>query len=179
MCKVEEPCSTSTHSSPLISSPLFLHLINFALHKHTDISPELPKKMVREADHSSGVTLSLISLLQERFRQLQKMKELRKEKELLRMLSESERYSPPATHNYELCSKEFSGSTRFLPPKPNCQLSLSLWPDSHIKHAGSPGMMMEAPSNLSKSWFTDAPLVCTSPIKLENSGSDIDTSLRL
>ncbi|KAK6149651.1 hypothetical protein DH2020_017176 [Rehmannia glutinosa] len=142
-------------------------------------------KMVREGDHSSGVNISLISLLQERFRQLQRMKELRQEKEFLRMLSESEIYSPPAiTYNYdELDSKTISGSEMFFPPpkdKPNCQLSLSLWPDSSIKRADSRGMIMvEAPSNLSKSCFTDAPLVCTSPIKLENSGSDIDTSLRL
>ncbi|KAI3466506.1 hypothetical protein Pfo_023169 [Paulownia fortunei] len=136
--------------------------------------------MVREADHSGGVTPSSIALLQERFRQLQKMKELRQEKELLRMLSESERYSPPIITPRERRSTTFSGSEQIFvpPPRPHCQLSLSLWPDSQIKHADSRGID-QAPSNLPKSLFTDAPLVCTSPIKLESSDSDIDTSLRL
>ncbi|KAK4439452.1 hypothetical protein Salat_0280100 [Sesamum alatum] len=144
--------------------------------------------MVREADHASGgtVALSSIALLQERFRQLQRMKELRQEKELLRMLSETERYSsPPITPNYsydQFRSTTSESITMFLPdhPKPQyCQLSLSLWPDSQTtcnKHPVSRGKV-EAQSNRVKS----SSLVCSSSIKLENSGSDhdIDTSLHL
>lgn len=156
-----------------------LHFINTHAHILNYLLIEFSHKMVREADHSSGVALSSIALLQERFRQLQKMKELRQEKELLRMLSESERYSPPIIpYNYDqFRSNTFSGSESvltFLPPKTHCQLSLSLWPDSQTtKHPDSWGIV-EAQSNRAKS-----SLVCTSSIKLENSGSDIDTSLHL
>ncbi|KAL8469189.1 hypothetical protein ACS0TY_032136 [Phlomoides rotata] len=140
--------------------------------------------MVRESEHGT-TTLSIVPLLQERFRQLQRMKELRQEQELLRMLSESERsFSPTAIHNYELVTDKFSiGSQQmFLPPKPHCQLSLSLWPQSSpiFKHEDCGGNL-RGPLNLSKSLFTDAPLVCAAvPITLhQNSPSDIDTSLRL
>ncbi|KAG8385851.1 hypothetical protein BUALT_Bualt03G0088200 [Buddleja alternifolia] len=146
--------------------------------------------MVREADHSGGVTLSSIALLQERFRQLEKMKELRQEKELLRMLSDqSERYSPPIMHyepkHLKTCLSSEMMMMMFVPPKPHeCQLSLSLWPDSQIKHADFRGTrhQAQAPSNLAKSWFADdAPnFVSTRPNKIENSDDyHIDTSLRL
>ncbi|KAL0363135.1 UNVERIFIED_CONTAM: hypothetical protein Scaly_1268700 [Sesamum calycinum] len=142
--------------------------------------------MVREADHSGGVgvAVSSIALLQERFRQLQKMKELRQEKQLLRMmLSESERYSPPITltpHDHQFRSNTFSGSESmmFLPPKPHCQLSLSLWPDSQTtKHPDSRGIV-----EVAQATRVNSSLVSTaSSMKRENSGSDhdIDTSLHL
>lgn len=66
-----------------------------------------------EADHT-GSTLSSIALLQERFRQLQRMKELRQERELMRSLSEC-KTSPNVA------------------AQPRCQLALSLWPDSQTE----------------------------------------------
>ncbi|KAL3627310.1 hypothetical protein CASFOL_028673 [Castilleja foliolosa] len=128
-------------------------------------------KMVREAHHddhsTSGVTFSLMALLQERFKHLQKMKELRQQQELLRLFSESEKHVPHPSTKYRnnFDSENYSGS-----PQPNCQLSLSLWPDSTpTKRADN-----RAPPNSSKSCFANASRVC-----MDNSGSDIDTSLRL
>ncbi|EYU27675.1 hypothetical protein ABFS82_13G134800 [Erythranthe guttata] len=141
-------------------------------------------------------SVSSIDLLQERFRQLQKMKELRQEKELLRILSESADRSsssssygsqpPIITHDdkYYLSA----AAMKLLPANNNkptttrvinndCQLSLSLWP------ADSPYIAKRAADNqsnvghLSKSsCFADAMF-----IRLESSGagSDVDTSLRL
>ncbi|KAL3614943.1 hypothetical protein CASFOL_040604 [Castilleja foliolosa] len=115
------------------------------------------KKNIHD-DHSNAthVTLSSIALLQERFRQLEKMKELRQEKEHLKMLS------------------RLSGKNTITPHEPlqehgpHCQLSLSLRPDSQrIKYED------QGPSrNSAKSCFTDD----EEPIALE---SHIDTSLRL
>ncbi|KAL2475751.1 2-oxoglutarate (2OG) and Fe(II)-dependent oxygenase superfamily protein [Abeliophyllum distichum] len=131
--------------------------------------------MVRQTDHSTTVTLSSIALLQERFRQLEKMKEMRQEKALLRMLSVSEsRYSPP-TMNYEPVYKSFSSELMmFAPRKPDCQLSLSLFPDTQIKSPSFRGA--EVPRD---TIFIDKPSACSSSIKIDNSDSDIDTSLHL
>ncbi|KAG6387548.1 hypothetical protein SASPL_152740 [Salvia splendens] len=73
-----------------------------------------------DADHTS--TLSSIALLQERFRQLQRMKELRQERELMRSLSEckTSRESPPVA------------------AQPRCQLALSLWPGSQTEERAEP-----------------------------------------
>ncbi|KAL1537245.1 hypothetical protein AAHA92_29780 [Salvia divinorum] len=79
-------------------------------------------------------------LLQERFRQLQVMKEMREEREL-----PLQAMLPPA--------------------KPQCQLSLSLWPDWRGEEGGRPRM---SPSKSLSSFFAD-----------QNSASDIDTSLHL
>ncbi|KAG6385707.1 hypothetical protein SASPL_154585 [Salvia splendens] len=68
-----------------------------------------------DADHTS--TLSSIALLQERFRQLQRMKELRQERELMRTLSECNTSSPVVP----------------VAAQPRCQLALSLWPDSQME----------------------------------------------
>ncbi|GER52854.1 2-oxoglutarate (2OG) and Fe(II)-dependent oxygenase superfamily protein [Striga asiatica] len=121
-------------------------------------------------DHgTSGVTNALLALLQERFRQLEKMKELRQEKELLRMLSESRKYA--CDYNHEMQSeKRLRSSEIFYPPKPNCQLSLSLWPDSSAERPADSRATIAS---------TDGPFVCTSQVKMENSGYDVDTSLRL
>ncbi|KAK4434832.1 hypothetical protein Salat_0646100 [Sesamum alatum] len=134
--------------------------------------------MVREGDHhSDGVTLSSIALLQERFRQLQKMRELRQEKQLLRnMRSESERSSystPPVIIPTSKPSFPDLYGEAFLFPRPQyCQLSLSLWPDSENKNAGTPAI---AP----KSLFGSGRACSTSPVKFRSCDSEIDTSLRL
>ncbi|KAL6538580.1 hypothetical protein OROGR_012568 [Orobanche gracilis] len=125
-------------------------------------------------DHSSNghVTLSSIALLQERFRQLEKMKELRQEKELLKTLSESERngsrktFTPP----HDRATTAFSGSGKMFisSPSPHCQLSLSLWPDSQkIKYEDQ----SPSSSTLAKSHVTDH-----ATMEFE---SCVDTSLRL
>ncbi|KAL6542946.1 hypothetical protein OROHE_010466 [Orobanche hederae] len=124
-------------------------------------------------DHSNGhVTLSSIALLQERFRQLEKMKELRQEKELLKSLSESERNGSRKTFTpaHDRTTTTFSGSGKMFisSPRPHCQLSLSLRPDSQkIKYEDQ----SPSSSTLAKSYVTDR-----APIEIE---SCIDTSLRL
>ncbi|CAA3030684.1 Hypothetical predicted protein [Olea europaea subsp. europaea] len=131
--------------------------------------------MVKETDHS---TFSSIALLQERFRQLEKMKEMRQEKELLRILSESEsRHGYPFMH-YEPVNKScFSSKLLMFAPKPDCQLSLSLFPDTvQIKSSSFRGV--EVPRG-TISWLVDTPSTSSSSIKIDNSDSDIDTSLHL
>ncbi|KAL1566872.1 hypothetical protein AAHA92_02420 [Salvia divinorum] len=102
-----------------------------------------------DADHT---TLSSIALLQERFRQLQRMKELRQERELMRTLSECKTNTPAAP----------------VAAQPHCQLALSLWPDSQTGRAES-----WTPLDLVKPYHSPP------EFNLENSHTDIDTSLRL
>ncbi|KAL1537246.1 hypothetical protein AAHA92_29780 [Salvia divinorum] len=108
-------------------------------------------------------------LLQERFRQLQVMKEMREERELVRMLlcsnyttSSSGSYT---TSHYSYCFREQPLQAMLPPAKPQCQLSLSLWPDWRGEEGGRPRM---SPSKSLSSFFAD-----------QNSASDIDTSLHL
>lgn len=136
--------------------------------------------MVRGADNGGGVKLSSIALLQERFRQLQKMRELREKKQLLsRMSSEPERsYTPPII--IPTSKPWFSGSYGQTPQY--CQLSLSLWPyNSENKNAGSPAVEAptSSPSKISLFGSDRTGLACTSPVKLQSCDSEIDTSLRL
>lgn len=127
--------------------------------------------MVRDdAELSGEVTLSSIALLQERFRQLERTKELRQERELMRTLSESE-----SSHAAQIPTNRRSAGRQRLSPsspppaaaRPHCQLALSLWPDSHAKRGESLAKPYHSPT-------------CQLPqFNLENSESDIDTSLRL
>lgn len=76
---------------------------------------------------------SSIALLQERFRQLQRAKEMREEKELLRLLSESERTNP--AKRYEPTGFFFH-SESLLPHRPpsSHQNSVYLQPNLQSKH---------------------------------------------
>ncbi|PON43278.1 hypothetical protein PanWU01x14_274760 [Parasponia andersonii] len=77
---------------------------------------------------------SSIALLQERFRQLQRAKEMREEKELLRLLSESERSNP--AKRYEPTGFFFH-SESVLPNShrpPSHQSSIYLQPNLQSKH---------------------------------------------
>lgn len=81
------------------------------------------------------VVQSSIALLQERFRQLQRLKEMREEKELRRLLYEpsNKLFKVPETPNHEP-SRVFFEPDLGLPlssaASPPPQLSLSLWPCS-------------------------------------------------
>ncbi|CAI9783982.1 unnamed protein product [Fraxinus pennsylvanica] len=131
--------------------------------------------MVKETDRS---TLSSIALLQERFRQLEKMKELRQGKALLRILSESESRYGSHILNCEPVNKScFGPELLMFAPKPDCQLSLSLFPDT-VQIKSSSFREVEVPRG-TISWFVDTPSTCSSSIKIENFDSDIDTSLHL
>lgn len=112
---------------------------------------------------------SSIALLQERFRQLQKVKERREEKELQKFLSETERVSRSDPSNRSFQSETtFSRDHRKTP-----QESLSLGLDLQTKQADLDLSMKTEPSNL---WSFNTASSSSSK-SFEN--SEIDTSLHL
>lgn len=124
---------------------------------------------------SSSSSLSSIALLQERFRQLQRVKEIREEKELImKMLFVADHHHhhhqiniinkqyfnvKPTMNYYDSASRLF-----YSPPQP--QVSLTLWPTSKTSFEED-----------YKS-FDEPQLTLNSKVK-EYSVSDIDTSLHL
>ncbi|XWS75869.1 hypothetical protein CRYUN_Cryun01aG0128900 [Craigia yunnanensis] len=80
------------------------------------------------------VVSSSIALLQQRFRQLQKVREKREEKELLKLFSESERASP--TMRYKPNRLSFQPEV-ILPYRQLHQYSLSLGLNSHSRQTDS------------------------------------------
>ncbi|KAK9268192.1 hypothetical protein L1049_010635 [Liquidambar formosana] len=116
---------------------------------------------------------SSIVLLQERFRQLHRVKKMREGRGLLKMLKEPQRFGH--TINYDP-TKLFFNPEVILPPRPPPQVSLSLWPNSHTKQDHNRGT--ETPL-LTDLWPRDAPSMQASSNKLEGSESDVDTSLHL
>uniref|UniRef100_A0A5B7BZL8 Uncharacterized protein n=1 Tax=Davidia involucrata TaxID=16924 RepID=A0A5B7BZL8_DAVIN len=113
---------------------------------------------------------SSIALLQERFRQLQRVREKREERELLKLFSEPERSTP--TMNLEPAKLSFQPEMIF-PPRPTLHDSLSLGLNSQSKHADFRAIKTPPSTNL---WSTDAAVMSTSQI-FEN--SEVDTSLHL
>ncbi|TMW80982.1 hypothetical protein EJD97_013070 [Solanum chilense] len=103
---------------------------------------------------------SSISLLQERFKQLQKIKKMRQEKELLKnMLMHFDHHDVELYNNNKFY---FHSELNMVSPinndKSSSRFSLSLWPD--IK---------------SRNFVRSTPKL----IKRDNSHSDVDTSLHL
>ncbi|EOX93459.1 hypothetical protein QQP08_001727 [Theobroma cacao] len=113
---------------------------------------------------------SSIALLQERFRQLQKVREKREEKELLKLFAESERLSP--TMRYEPNRLSFQPEV-ILPYRqpPQDSLSLGLNPQSRQTDFRAMGI----PASPS-SWPNSA---ATSSRSKNFENSDVDTSLHL
>ncbi|WMV53006.1 hypothetical protein MTR67_046391 [Solanum verrucosum] len=104
------------------------------------------------------VICSSIALLQERFKQLERVKEMRQEKELLKMLSHRPMHNNinrDHHHHYQ----PLKNNKLFSPQKheSSSQLSLSLWPEIHSQ-------------SLDKS---------RTKIKFDGLHSDVDTSLHL
>ncbi|KAG5574406.1 hypothetical protein H5410_054540 [Solanum commersonii] len=122
------------------------------------------------------VICSSIALLQERFKQLERVKEMRQEKELLKMLSHSyDQYHHPSItmpmhnnidrdhhHHYQ----PLNNNKLFSPQKPesSSHLSLSLWPEIHSQSLDK--SRVSNTTNLTK-------------IKFDGLHSDVDTSLHL
>lgn len=109
---------------------------------------------------------SSIALLQERFKQLERVKEIRQEKELLKMLSNS--YDQPCItmqmhnnidHHYQPLNNNKLSSQQSA-----SQLSLSLWPEIH-------------PPTLDKSRVSNT--TNSTKNKFDALHSDVDTSLHL
>ncbi|XAR67383.1 hypothetical protein NMG60_11002116 [Bertholletia excelsa] len=112
---------------------------------------------------------SSIALLQERFRQLQRAKEMREEKELLRQLSESQRINLNSCYDP---SRLFLQSELILQPRSSLQGSPSSHHTLQSTHTDLQGMENPTSSNIQ---YTEG--VEYKSTKFE--ASDIDTSLRL
>ncbi|OAY33015.1 hypothetical protein MANES_13G062900v8 [Manihot esculenta] len=112
------------------------------------------------------VASSSIALLQERFRELQRIRERRQEKELLKLFSEPER-SAPAGMNFDPSKMTFHQPEMIrAPPLQDSHLSLGLNSLSSNNHAD----IIKTPTSL---W----PSTGSSSRNFEN--SDVDTSLHL
>ncbi|XP_022724818.1 uncharacterized protein LOC111281355 [Durio zibethinus] len=128
------------------------------------------------------VIQSSIALLQERFRRLQRMKELREERELLRKLAEPKQCSPTLPYDQPSGLLFF----HFLPPRspPRQVPNFSLFSGPQSKcHAGTTFRCMEAPffASLLPIVTETSPSLHVSQNKLKDSDSDdgVDTSLHL
>ncbi|XP_050902305.1 uncharacterized protein LOC127112435 [Lathyrus oleraceus] len=75
-------------------------------------------------NHDPTIVHSSIALLQERFRQLERVKEMREERELKRMLNE------PKQQTYDQSTRLFSSNHELIIPSRSSppHVSLSLWP---------------------------------------------------
>ncbi|WOG83135.1 hypothetical protein DCAR_0102309 [Daucus carota subsp. sativus] len=144
--------------------------------------------MGRERSDQTVIRSSSIALLQERFRQLQKVKELREEKEMFRFFPESDRCTSPPNYNTPL-QKPFSlffESEVLLPSSANvaaqaiptsCQIKtcLSLWPDH--SHVVAENVIKKSHCLNNKSWLSKTtPLFDVSD---HDNETDVDTSLHL
>lgn len=147
---------TNHSSSPPVSSAAFYSITAF-------------DSMGGQSGDPTVVSTS-IALLQERFRKLQKMKEKR-EKEVLRLFSESEQIMPATS--FEPARMSFQNNTIF-PSRPPHQDSLSLGLDFYSKHANSQSMKTSPSTKL---WSSGAAATVSPSYTSER--SDVDTSLHL
>ncbi|XP_041025283.1 uncharacterized protein LOC121265658 [Juglans microcarpa x Juglans regia] len=149
-----------------------------------------------EQDSSTVINRSSIALLQERFRQLERVKEMREQRELMRMLAQPKHHehvhlnliNPTTNMHYDQQQlRLFFHSDLVFPPRSSPpQASLSICPPSQSKHAGySTGSAgAEAPLSMKSSWRpTDhtpaSVLTSLNLFKDFDSDSDVDTSLHL
>lgn len=115
---------------------------------------------------------SSIALLQERFRQLQRAKEMREEKELLRLLSESERTN--SAKRYEPTGFFFH-SESLLPHRPPHQSSIYLQPNLQSKHGNL--QANETTTSIFGNISSTGAAMNNRTYNLDD--SDVDTSLHL
>lgn len=130
-------------------------------------------------NNDPAIVRSSIALLQERFRQLERVKEMREEREILKMIKESERFTTPKVQYYDPTKLFFHPEYLLLPYKPPPQVSLSLWPNSQTNHDKS-CRVAEAPL-LMNLWPTDrTPSVHASSMNFDDyDHCGVDTSLHL
>ncbi|XWS18081.1 hypothetical protein CRYUN_Cryun32bG0011100 [Craigia yunnanensis] len=138
--------------------------------------------MGRESINDPIVNQSSIALLQERFRQLQRMKEMREERELIRKFPEPKQCNPTLSYDQPSGLLFF----HFLPPRspPRQVTNFSLCSGSHCKCPPSTTFRcMEAPhfASLLPTLTETPPSLHFSLNKFEDSDSDddVDTSLHL
>ncbi|GAA0150879.1 hypothetical protein LIER_37194 [Lithospermum erythrorhizon] len=156
--------------------------------------------MVQQSDQTT--INSSIALLQRRFRELERMKILRQEKELMRMLLQQseEKYhhhqipkflhrnhhyhhkkQPSKSKVHQLINHEPDVEVKHIP---SIQLSLSLWPETEKKQPGiHRSINVEAPSSplMTKSLLINDRKTFEKKwdIKIDESFCDVDTSLHL
>ncbi|CAK9180405.1 unnamed protein product [Ilex paraguariensis] len=126
--------------------------------------------MGRQSSDPTPVASS-IALLQERFRQLQRVKEQREERDLLRQFSGPEQIT--LIKHSEPDKLPFHRETIFT-SRSTLQDSLSLGLNLHGKHAELQAMKT---SPLTKLWSTDLAIVSGASHTSDN--SEVDTSLHL
>ncbi|PIA58188.1 hypothetical protein AQUCO_00500250v1 [Aquilegia coerulea] len=128
--------------------------------------------MGRENSEPTVVMHSSIALLQERFRQLQRVKEMREERELLKLFSESERLSPT------ICcetTRQFFHTESTIHPQTSKHSSLSYFhPESQEGKYGH-SQAVNTPLLMSL-WPTDRSIVRASNT-LDD--AEVDTTLHL
>jgi hypothetical protein len=100
---------------------------------HSKLLNKLLSQMGGEDQQDSTVIHSSIALLQERFRQLQRVKEMREERELMR---KHPNLHPPMPS--EQPSRLFFHSELIIPPRSPPQASLSVSPPSQSRRADYP-----------------------------------------
>uniref|UniRef100_A0A7N2M9I5 Uncharacterized protein n=2 Tax=Quercus lobata TaxID=97700 RepID=A0A7N2M9I5_QUELO len=125
--------------------------------------------MSRQSNDATMVSSS-IALLQERFRQLEKVKERREEKELLNLFAETERIMP--TTHFEPSKLSFQPQMT-TPNRSTLRDSPSLELNLQTKQADVQAMKRPTLTDL---WPNGAAMASTSR-SFEN--SDVDTSLHL
>ncbi|KAF5728847.1 hypothetical protein HS088_TW21G01001 [Tripterygium wilfordii] len=142
--------------------------------------------MGRERQEEAVVLQSSIALLQERFRELHRVKKEREERELLKLMM-----MLPDHHHHE--PLEFTAPTTLffqpesdrvlLPPKPPLMLSLSLWPYSQQSGKHDHLQLLEAkPTLFNDNLFSNekAPTLLSKVDDFDlESNDDVDTSLHL
>ncbi|KAF9664394.1 hypothetical protein SADUNF_Sadunf16G0014000 [Salix dunnii] len=97
------------------------------------------------------VIQSSIALLQERFRQLQRVKAMREEKELSKVLMESPKQLSPTMQYEPAASRLFFHSELILQPRSPPRICLSLWPNTQSKQGSfwcedTPALMSSSPA---------------------------------
>ncbi|KAH7546864.1 hypothetical protein FEM48_Zijuj01G0246200 [Ziziphus jujuba var. spinosa] len=146
----------------------------------------------RSCDGNTNVSHSSIALLQERFRQLQKAKEMREEKELLRLLSESgTRRTNIRAESYEQTGMLFNSEAGHInnPHRSQTQQQGSMFqqqPKFEMKHGNLKGNEIPIFGNM----FSTSTTATSSVMQYyrtnnidddddDDNGSEVDTSLRL
>lgn len=160
--------------------------------------------MDRESHDASTVIHSSISLLQERFKQLQRVKAMRAEREILRVLALSEpnhfitksmrmnpnmHYEEPANLFVQTQPDHFvlAHGRGFGSPLSQVSLSLSLWPTLQSKHEAENYIHRGTDTQLLINFWptvASSPSSDTSSYRFEDSDTDcdsddVDTSLHL
>ncbi|KAL9373337.1 hypothetical protein Peur_032957 [Populus x canadensis] len=164
------------------SLPLSLHILIAkpkTLKSHQKKKKQSSSQMGNE-NNDPVVIQSSIALLQERFRQLQRVKAMREEKELSKVLVESPRQLSPSMQYESAASRLFFHPELILQPRSPPHICLPLRPNPQSKQAGfwceldTPALMSSSPTKaLSNHGLLD---------KFDDSATDdddIDTSLHL